>query len=389
VNHGTVDSPQRLEPAIARQLEARKRRLAEARPPYSPPSLEEIGNRLSVLLASKLPRGFSVDGLQPLTGGASKQHFIFELETGGERRPLVLRTALGECLGTPPEFGRESEVQRALEGIVPVAEVFCVDPEGANFGAPAIVLARVPGVTAPPEAAGRPSGLGMLFAPARRAVLAPAFLESLVRIHRFAESPASSSLASFERPRAGTTEAAHGAVAWWRRVWQDDALDDHPMVQVAFDWLQENAPVTERISLVHGDYRSGNFLFDPETNAMTAVLDWELARFGDRHEDLGWTLSSINEAIDDDGTRFVCGLEPRRSFLARYEQLFGLPVDPQRIFFYEVFSELKIVVIALGIGPRNAHSHQAHAHLSNLVFSPLGWRSLARLRDMLGPRIGR
>ena len=176
-------------------------------------------------------------------------------------------------------------------------------------------------------------------------------------------------------------------IAWWRRVWEDDAVDDHPMVQVAFDWLEENAPASERISLVHGDYRSGNFLFDPETNTVTAILDWELARFGDRHEDLGWTLSTINDAVDEQGNSFVCGLEPRASFLARYAGLSGLPVDPERLFFYEVFAELKVAVIALGIGPRNAEARQSHAHLANLVFSPLGWRSLARLAEMLRPRI--
>ena len=385
-----VDSRSRVEPAIARELEARKRRLAEARPPYAPIGLDEIGDRLAKLLAANLPKGFTVHGLQPLTGGASKQHFVFDLEdASGARRALVLRTALGECLGTPPNFRREGEIQRGLSAVVPVPEVVCVDPEGAHFGAPAIVLERVAGVTAPPEAAGRPSGLGMLFPPPRRAVLAPAFVESLVRIHRFAESPDSSSLASFERPRADTSEAARGVVAWWRRVWEDDSLDDHPMVQVAFDWLDENAPPTERISLVHGDYRSGNFLFDVETNAITAILDWELARFGDRHEDLGWTLSTINGAVDDDGNPYVCGLEPRDAFLARYADLFGLPVDPERVFFYEVFSELKVAVIALGIGPRNVESRQAHAHLANLVFSPLGWRALARVRDMLGPKIGK
>src|SRR5262249_18861429 len=147
----------------------------------------------SVLLKAKVSGDFSVHGLAPLTGGASKQHFLFDLEQRGTRRPLVLRTALGECLGTPPNFLRESEVHRGLVGIVPVPEVVCEDAAGEHFGAPAIVLGRVPGVTAPPEAAGRPSGLGMLFPPARRAVLAPAFVESLVRIHRFAESEASRS----------------------------------------------------------------------------------------------------------------------------------------------------------------------------------------------------
>jgi aminoglycoside phosphotransferase (APT) family kinase protein len=378
----------RIEPAIERELEARTRRLGEGRAPFITPPLDEIGRRLSSLVAATLPAGSKVEGLQPLTGGASKQHFVFDLEEpGGRRRSLVLRTALGECLGTPPNFRRESEVQRALRVVVPVAEVVCVDADGEHFGAPAIVLERVAGLTSPPEATGRPSGLGMLFPPARRERLAPAFVENLSRIHSFADAPGAASLVSFERPVAKTREAADGVIAWWRRVWDDDAVDDHPMVEVAFDWLEENAPPTETISLVHGDYRSGNFLFDPETDAVTAILDWELARFGDRHEDLGWTLSAINTAVDEQGRSFVCGLEPRATFLTRYAELSGLPVDPERLFFYEVFAELKVAVIALGIGPRNAAARQSHAHLANLVFSPLGWRSLARLAEMLRPRI--
>lgn len=384
----TRGSQQRIEPEISRALDARRRRLGEGRPAFVSPPLEEIRRRLEAWLGGIHPAGFAVHGFQPLTGGASKQHFLFELERPGEpRRALVLRTALGECLGTPPNFRRESEIQRALRGRVPVPEVVAVDADGDRFGAPAVLLERVAGVTAPPEAAGRPSGLGMIFPAERRARLAPAFVENLTRIHGFAADPASSTLVSYERPRAGTREAAEGVVAWWRRVWEDDALEEHPMCAVAFDWLEENAPETETIALVHGDYRSGNFLFDPETNEMTAILDWELARFGDRHEDLGWTLSSINAGTDEDGIARVCGLETRERFLARYEELSGSAVDPERLFFYEVFAELKVAVIALGIGPRNAHSRQAHAHLGNLVFSPLGWRSLARLRDLLGARM--
>lgn len=385
--------PSRLhvESEIERALDARKEKLAATREPHAPTSLDACARRLDALLAANLPGRFTVHGLAPLTGGASKQHFVFDLEEpgNGRTRSLVLRTALGECLGTPPNFRRESEVQRALFGRVPVPEVVCVDAAGEHFGAPAIILGRVPGVTAPPEAAGRPSGLGLLFPPERRAKLAPAFLDNLHRIHSFADRAESAMLRSFERPSAGTTEASEWLLAWWKRVWDDDALEDHPMVSVTFDWLSANVPQTEHISLVHGDYRSGNFLFDPETNRVTAVLDWELARLGDRHEDLGWTLSSINGATDDDGRSFVCGLEPRDSFLTRYAELSGLPVDPERLFFYEVFSELKVAIIALGIGPRNAAARQSHAHLGNLVFAPLGWRSLARLRDLLGPVVKR
>lgn len=37
--------------------------------------------------------------------------------------------------------------------------------------------------------------------------------------------------------------------------------------------------------LVHGDYRTGNFL--EQGGRITAILDWELVHLGDPHEDLG------------------------------------------------------------------------------------------------------
>jgi len=388
----------RVEPRVERALDARRRRLAEATAPYSTPPLEEIGERLERMLAAHVEkdgssREFRVVDLQFLTGGASKQHFSFDLieresHGVGTRRACVLRTALAESLGTAPDFLRELEVQRALRGVIPVADVVCADPDGVLFGAPAIVLERVAGATVPPEAAGKPSGFGSGFSRERRAKLGPAFIDMLARIHAFADSPQSKALTSFERPRAGTTEAADGVIAWWRRVWDDDKLEDHPMMEVAFDWLLENAPVAERIALVHGDYRAGNFLFDPATNEMTAMLDWELARFGDRHEDLGWALARIYTAKSEDGDDLVCGLLPREEFLRRYEELSGLAVDPERVFFYEVFNELKIAAIALGTGPRNAHERQSQAHLSNVVFAGAGYRCVARLHDLLAPRTG-
>ena len=377
-----------IEPEIARALAAKQERLKAAKEPYSPAPLDEIRKRLERFLAARLSGEFRIVDLQPLTGGASKQHFVFELEEDGRgRRSLVLRTALAESLGTVPNLQREFEIQRAMKGVVPVAEVVCVDPEGSIFGSPALVLERVSGTTVPPEAAGKPSGFGSLFSADRRKKLAPAFLENMARIHGFADLPVAAELRAFERPRVGTREASEWTVAWYRQTWEDDALEDHPMIEVAFDWCEENAPVTERISFLHGDYRTGNFLFEPDTNEVTAVLDWEMGRFGDRHEDLGWTLARIYTAVDADGTELVCGLAPRDELLRRYEELSGLPVDPERLFYYEVFNELKIAVIALGTGPRNAHERQSHAHLSNLVFTPAGYRCAARLHQLLEPRL--
>ena len=51
---------------IARALDARKRRLASSRPPYSPPSLDEISDRLQVMIGVRLGGGFRVANLQHL-----------------------------------------------------------------------------------------------------------------------------------------------------------------------------------------------------------------------------------------------------------------------------------------------------------------------------------
>src|SRR5688572_26920165 len=102
------------EPRVARALEARRRRLAAAPAPYVPPSLDEVRARLDALLAARWPEAGPVRALDFLTGGASKQHFAFEVEersaAGPRRRALVLRTALAESLGTAPDFQREFEV---------------------------------------------------------------------------------------------------------------------------------------------------------------------------------------------------------------------------------------------------------------------------------------
>src|SRR5882672_1433538 len=128
----------RVESRVARALAARRERLASARAPYSPASLEEIRDRLVRFLAARLPFAARLIDLEPLTGGASKQHFLFHVEEPGpqmRRRSLVLRTALAESLGTAPDLQRELEVQRAMSGVVPVPEALCADPDGIDFGA--------------------------------------------------------------------------------------------------------------------------------------------------------------------------------------------------------------------------------------------------------------
>ena len=97
-----------------------------------------------------------------------------------------------------------------------------------------------------------------------------------------------------------------------------------------------NTPTAERLSIVHGDYRLGNFL--ERDGRISAILDWELVHLGDPVEDLGWAFLPQYRG----GTPLVCGLAAEADFLARYQTQSGLSVDPASLRFYLVFSLLKL-----------------------------------------------
>ncbi len=64
--------------------------------------------------------------------------------------------------------------------------------------------------------------------------------------------------------------------------------------------------------MVHGDYRSGNFLHDGEGRIL-AVLDWEMAHIGDPLEDLGWALDPLWRHTEDGRVAGMLPAKPRPS----------------------------------------------------------------------------
>lgn len=61
----------------------------------------------------------------------------------------------------------------------------------------------------------------------------------------------------------------------------------NPVIAAAFNWLHSNLPkAPKQFCLVHGDFRMGNILVDPD--GLSSVLDWELAHIGMPESDLAW-----------------------------------------------------------------------------------------------------
>ena len=69
-----------------------------------------------------------------------------------------------------------------------------------------------------------------------------------------------------------------------------------PVVSVACAWLRSHLPDDGGwpVVLVQGDTGPGNFMF--EGDELVAVTDWELAHWGDLHDDLAWVL--VRDALE-------------------------------------------------------------------------------------------
>jgi aminoglycoside phosphotransferase (APT) family kinase protein len=341
----------------------RKLRLRSG-PPFQPVTLESLVSGVKALLETQLDEPFSVKAAKWMTGGASKLQMYFELDWsepghGRSTTPLVLRMEPAASI-LETSRAREFQVIKALEGTVPVPPVYWYDDKGNYLPYPAIIYGFAEGVTKPSDSSSNASGVGISFPETTRAALARQFVENMVAMHRLDYSHADMSTFDLPEPGAPSTRVAENQVNWWARVWEEDIHQDVPLVQLAIAWLRQNLPQLDHISLVHGDYRTGNFLYDESTDQITAFLDWETAHFGDRHEDLSYMTNAPYPQRMPDGQILLGGLMTEEEMYRVYEEISGLPVNRDSIRFYKLLNALKVVTVGLASGYRAASLGKTH-----------------------------
>ncbi|MFW2828748.1 phosphotransferase family protein [Sphingomonas sp. ID0503] len=323
---------------------------------YSARNTDDVAVALTRFFAREQP-GATVSDTRRMGGGASKEQFVFTLTTGdGEATRHVLRM---DPLGSITETDRlrEYEVLHAVQGIVPAPLPVWIDPDGSDFGQPAVIMTFVPGTTKPSDAALRVSGLGTRLGPRLRDLLKQQFLDNLVALHALDWKTAQ--LPSYAVPDADPKQAARWSLNFWRALWQVDLVEERPIAALAERWLEDNLPDARELVLTHGDYRTGNYLFDEESGRIIAVLDWELARIGDYHEDLAWVLHTLFGHTED-GVFRASDLYERDAFIAAYSAATGRVVDPVTLHFYAVFCTYKTYVIVAANGLACARAQQNH-----------------------------
>jgi len=76
----------------------------------------------------------------------------------------------------------------------------------------------------------------------------------------------------------------------WTQQYKASETDNIQEINQLIDWLPISIPKQEKISIVHGDFRIDNIIFDHDKPKVKAVLDWELSTLGDPLADFTYQL---------------------------------------------------------------------------------------------------
>jgi len=217
--------------------------------------------------------------LSPLDGGWSGETFL--AEAGGERSVVRI-------YADPRHPAHAAEIAasllRLVRGLLPVPQVLEVRRSDPDAGAPALLVTE-------------------LLSGVRGDLLLPTLDEAGLGRMGAAVGEIAALLAGMPTLRAGmfvdgdlTIEPFDADLPGWveRRRQDLERVDWHAaelgeLVRIA-ERAQARLDTVGRTSLVHSDLNPKNLLFDPDTLAVTAVLDWEFAHSGHPFTDLGNVL---------------------------------------------------------------------------------------------------
>ncbi len=316
---------------------------------------------LEALATRHFGAGARVVSVDAALGGGSNQTTFFDVREAGATAALrlVLRQ---ETYRAPKSPFIRPQWQYALVGAahaagVPVPRPYFLLEEADGLGR-GFVMERIDGEGLPRRILRDPE-----FAAARPR-LAGQCGEILAAIHRIDTEPL---VFLSEIPESRDPIAAQRE----RIDFYDEA---HPALELGFRWLEAHRLAPARRTLVHGDFRNGNFLVGPE--GIRAVLDWECSHAGDPFEDLGWLCTRSWRFGQHDHP--VGGFGRRDDLYRRYTAHSEAAVDPERVHYWEVYGLVRWAVINL---------MQAHGHVyegrSSVVFAACG-RNVAEIEyDLL------
>ena len=307
--------------------------------------IEELTARLGALAGAEV----EVERAVPLAGGACQDNFRVELTVdGGPKTRMVLRSDAPSAL--PRSLSRRGEY-----GVIDAAVAVGVETPAVRWLAEGLVA---PGRWAylMDWADGVAIGRQVLRSPELAEVregLATSLANEAAKIHGI--TPATHP-DLFER--APPDDPIQAAIEETREI-IDGLGEPHPALELVMRWLDEHRPAPATTTLVHGDFRTGNFLVSPD--GLSAILDWEFSQWGAPEEDLAWI--SVRDWRFNKLDRPVGGFAKRAPFYAAYEAASGRAVDRTAVHWWEIMGNVRWATGCVFQGERYLSGQQTDLEL--------------------------
>lgn len=340
--------------------------MTAADPPGLPlePLARFLGHAAPGLLAGPLEA-------ELITGGKSNLTYAV---TDGRRSVIVRRPPLGHVLATAHDMGREHRVMSALRDTpVPVPAMYAACPDPEVIGAPFYVMEHVPGT--PYRLAADLEPLG----PERVRGISERMVDTLVALH--AVVPDEVGLGDFGRPEGFLGRQ----VRRWKQQLDASRSREVPGIDELHAALAGAQPTEGAPGIVHGDFRLDNLLVD-DTDAVRAVLDWEMATLGDPLTDVALlhaylTMPTMVDSRAVSDASLAPGFLTPDEVLARYGAASGR--DLSDLDFHLGLAYFKLAVILEGIHYRFTQGQTVGAGFEAIgdAVAPLVAQGLRSLKE--------
>lgn len=289
-----------------------------------------LAARIQKYLSEQTGRPVRVGAIRRFPVGFSWLTFAVPVTDESSTRELILRLGPDYGLFAPYSALPQVLAMRSFEGSgVPVPRAFWHSDDPSILGAPFLFCEKAAGSAVVPWVSATEPPLEEGF----RKRLGADFIDALAGLHQleWGDKPIAA-LAAGITPE----NAAERVVTEYESLIQRWALRPYPLAEWGIRWLKQHRPVAPKVTIVHGDYRTGNFL--EVDGRITAILDWELVHLGDPHEDLAWASMPMYKG----GTPYLGRLCEPEWFYERYAKESGIAVDMAAVRYWQVFSLLKL-----------------------------------------------
>lgn len=278
----------------------------------------------------------TVTQLNRIHGGASRETYSIDLvikrDTGERQKGLIIRKdPLDSLIDTDREV--EFSAIRSVKDLdIPAPNALVVESDSSYLGSPFFVMDRIEnGVSLNPfmldEVEPHRESVGQDFF---------TYLGAIATVD-IAGSPLANAIDVPSEDRCWRRE-----LDYWESEIDKDETSPQPIVRAAIRHLRKNPPPpAQRLSIVHGDFRTGNYLHDGN-GRINGILDWEMAHIGDPFEDLAWATDPLWCAGDRER---AAGFIPWPEAIQIWQQASRCVFNQEAFEWWSIFACVK----ALGI----------------------------------------